>query len=96
MVDELLLETKDPLEDKRKQDEKLLMELSDIVREYSQQRMRALHMSLRQYGNDEGRMTSKEMLQALQVGGRKNSSNSSRVNLLWYRNLVFNGKEEDD
>ncbi|KAL4219403.1 hypothetical protein ACF0H5_021983 [Mactra antiquata] len=59
-------ETSDPLEDKRKHDEKLLTELSDIVGDYSQQRMRALHMSFRQYGNDENRMTSKEMIQSLQ------------------------------
>ncbi|XP_045197699.2 echinoderm microtubule-associated protein-like 2 isoform X2 [Mercenaria mercenaria] len=61
-----IAETKDPVEDRHKQDEKMLKELSDIVGDYSQQRMRALHMSLRQYGNDEGRMTSKETLQALQ------------------------------
>lgn len=60
-------EIRDPLEDRRKHDEKLLLELSDVISDYSQQRMRALHMSLRLYGNDENRISNKDLMQSLQV-----------------------------
>lgn len=63
----LLTVESDPNEDKRKHDEKLLTELSDVLKDYSQQRMRALHMSFRLYSNDEMRITYKEMMQSFQV-----------------------------
>ncbi|XP_062585319.1 echinoderm microtubule-associated protein-like 2 [Saccostrea cucullata] len=47
-------------------EEKFQKILSDNLKEYSRQRMRALHMSLRHFSNVETRITQKELYQAFQ------------------------------
>ncbi|XP_041356137.1 echinoderm microtubule-associated protein-like 2 isoform X2 [Gigantopelta aegis] len=46
--------------------EKLEKALKDALEQYSRQRLRAVHMSLRRYGNVEARISQKDLLQALQ------------------------------
>lgn len=54
-------------EDKKKLDDKLLEELSDCLQNYSRQRLRAVHMSMRQYGNEASKISSKDVVSSLQV-----------------------------
>nr|XP_019922732.2 echinoderm microtubule-associated protein-like 2 [Crassostrea gigas] len=55
-----------PLPDQINPEEKFQKILSENLKEYSRQRMRALHMSLRHFSNVEARITQKELSQAFQ------------------------------
>lgn len=56
-----------PLPEQINPEEKFQKILSKNLKEYSRQRMRALHMSLRHFSNVEARITQKELNQAFQV-----------------------------
>lgn len=56
-----------PLPDQINPEEKFQKILSENLKEYSRQRMRALHMSLRHFSSVEARITQKELSQAFQV-----------------------------
>lgn len=55
-----------PLQEQINPEEKFQKILSENLKEYSRQRMRALHMSLRHFSNVEARITQKELSQAFQ------------------------------
>lgn len=68
MVDQLnVLFLVQPLQEQINPEEKFQKILSENLKEYSRQRMRALHMSLRHFSNVEARITQKELSQAFQV-----------------------------
>ena len=54
-------------EDKKKREDKLLEEVAACLKECSRQRLRAVHMSMRQYGNEASRISSKDVIRSLQV-----------------------------